>query len=108
MSKSREPTKFLLMFPNVLLMICMDRLASKNFRKIHYAREVILGPKCGYLWTSSTQEVKWFTDLDEEKSVNTVKVQVIWVDKRSLAKVVEEVVKCLEKSKSRIKSRKWK
>ena len=38
-------------------------------------------------------------DLDEEKSANTVKVLVTWVDKRSLAKVVEEVAKCFEKSR---------
>jgi hypothetical protein len=35
----------------------------------------------------------------EEKSVNTAKVLVTWVDKRSLVKAVEEVAKCLEKSK---------
>ena len=38
-------------------------------------------------------------DLGEEKYVNTVKVLVTWVDKRSLAQAVEEVAKCLEKSK---------
>ncbi len=66
------------------------------------------GQKCGFLLINSTLGVRWSIALEGAKYASNVKVQDIWVDKRSIARAVEEVAKWFDKLKLKIKLRKCK